>query len=123
MTTQGHWQALLKLAGNPEWSSRFPLDWLEFHCTREKVEEFRELIRPWLAEQEKIPITEAAQKLGLAMVPVNTAADVPLNQQFIHRGFFQQVDGVAYPTVPYKLSATPVRITAPAPALNDMGGA
>ena len=121
MTTRGHWQALLKLAGEPEWSSRFPPDWLEFHCTRDKVEEFRELIRPWISMQEKIPITEAAQQLGLAMVPVNTAADVPLNPQFIHRGFFQRVDGAAYPTVPYKLSATPVRITAPAPALNDMG--
>ena len=33
-----------------------------------------------------------AQKAGIAMVPVNTAADLPEHEQFIHRGFFQQAE-------------------------------
>ncbi len=131
MTTQLHWQGLCTLMGDPAWAKEFPTDWLEFHCTRERVDDFREKIRPWIASQEKLPITEAAQKLGLAMVPVNTAADIPMNEQFVHRGFFQEVahpvfGSVAYPTVPYKLSASPVRIASPAPALGaydaELGG-
>ena len=47
------------------------------------------------------------------MVPINTAADLPKNEQFIHRGYFQQLEGLAYPTVPYRMSASPVRLTAP----------
>ena len=74
------------------------------------------------AKQEKISITEAAQKLGVAMVPVSTAADLPKHEQLAHRGFFQQAEhptfgAVSYPTVSYRMSASPVRITRPAPAL------
>ena len=131
MTTKIHWNGLCSLMGNPEWVNDFREDWLEFDCTRENVKKFRDLFRPWIAEQEKIPVTEAAQKAGVAMVPVNTAADLPRNEQFIHRGFFQTAEHptfgkVEYPTVPYKLSATPVRIASPAPALgannSEVGG-
>lgn len=122
MTTKGHWSALLELMGQPDWASEFPEDWLEFHCTRDKVEQFRALFRPWIALQEKLPITEKAQKMGIAMVPVNTAADIPRHEQFIHRGFYQEVAGLAYPTVPYRLSASPVRIVSPAPALGANQG-
>ena len=83
------------------------------------MEEFRALFRPWIAEQEKLAITEAAQKAGLAMVPINTAADLPKNEQFIHRGFFQEVAGLAYPGLPFKMSASPPRISAPAPMLGE----
>jgi crotonobetainyl-CoA:carnitine CoA-transferase CaiB-like acyl-CoA transferase len=117
MTTKAHWKALGELMGNPAWVAEFEPDWLEFHCTRERVEQFRAHFRPWIAGQEKLAITEAAQKAGLAMVPINTAADLPRNEQFIHRGFFQELEGLAYPTVPYRMSATPVKLTSPAPAL------
>ncbi len=117
MTTKAHWQALSALMGDPAWVADFEPDWLEFYCTRERVEQFRAHFRPWIAAQAKLAITEAAQKAGLAMVPINTAADLPRNEQFIHRGFFQELDGLAYPTVPYRMSASPVRLTSPAPAL------
>ena len=56
------------------------------------------------------------------MVPINTAADLPHNDQFIHRGFFQPghhptFGPVLYPGVPYRLSATPAHVVHPAPAL------
>jgi len=127
MTTTTHWNGLCGLMGNPDWAREFREDWLEFDCTKENVRKFRAGFRPWIAQQEKIPITEAAQKAGVAMVPVNTAADLPKNEQFIARGFFQEGDHpafgrVAYPTVPYKLSRTPVRIASPAPALGADSG-
>lgn len=122
MTTKAHWNALCQLMGNPAWTQDLREDWLEFDCTKPNVALFREHFSAWIAQQDKLPITEAAQKAGVAMVPVNTAADLPKNEQFIHRGFFQPgqhpVFGeVLYPTAPYKMSATPVRIASPAPAL------
>ena len=117
MTTKVHWLGLCELMGNPDWTREFQDDWLEFHCTRDRVEHFRALFRPWIATQEKLPVTAAAQKLGIAMVPVNTAADIPRHEQFIHRGFYQEVAGLAYPTAAYRMSASPVRIVSPAPAL------
>ncbi|MCX7864079.1 MAG: CoA transferase, partial [Novosphingobium sp.] len=88
MTTEAHWSGLCQLMGNPDWAKAFRKDWLEFDCTPENVRKFREAFRPWIAEQDKIAITEAAQKAGVPMVPVNTAADLPRNEQFIARGFF-----------------------------------
>ena len=122
MTTKHHWKSLCELMGNPQWAAAFRDDWLEFDCTAPNVATFRKNFAPWIARQEKLPITEAAQKAGVAMVPVNTAADLPRHQQFIHRGFFQQAEHpafgtVAYPTACYRMSATPVRIATPAPVL------
>lgn len=122
MTTRHHWKALRELMGSPAWTVDFREDWLEFDCTPANVAKFRENFARWIAAQEKLPITEAAQKAGVAMVPVNTAADLPRHEQFIHRGFFQQAEHpvfgtVAYPGASYRMSATPVRVRNPAPAL------
>ena len=122
MTTQAHWKALCALMGDPAWVAEFEPDWLEFHCTQLRVDQFRMHFRPWIAAQEKLVITEEAQKAGLAMVPINTAADLPRNEQLIHRGFFQQLGGLSYPTVPYRMSASPVRIRSAAPALGAHDG-
>ena len=121
MTTRAHWMGLRALMGDPAWARAFREDWLEFDCTPDNVATFRAHFADWIALQDKHPITEAAQKAGVAMVPVNTAADLPLNPQFIHRGFFQQAEHpvfgpVSYPTAPYRLSATPVQIARHAPA-------
>jgi crotonobetainyl-CoA:carnitine CoA-transferase CaiB-like acyl-CoA transferase len=124
MTTKVHWKGLCEIMDNPDWVNEFREDWLEFDCTRDNVKKFRDLFRPWIARQEKVPVAEAAQKAGVAMVPVNTAEDVPQNEQFVFRGFFQEHEHptfgtVSYPTVPYRMSATPVAITSPAPALGQ----
>jgi crotonobetainyl-CoA:carnitine CoA-transferase CaiB-like acyl-CoA transferase len=131
MTTKVHWLGLCGLMSNPDWTTTFREDWLEFDCTKDNVARFRDHFTAWIAEQEKLPITEAAQKAGVAMVPVNTAVDLPRHEQFIHRGFFQEAEHpafgtVTYPTAGYKMSATPVRVVTPAPTLgadNEVLGA
>jgi len=127
MTSKAHWKGLLELMEYPAWAMEFPEDWLEFHCTPDKVALFRKHFAIWAAGQTKHAVSEAGQKLGVAIVPVNSAADLPGNEQFVHRGFFQTlahpVLGEAlYPTVCYKLSATPVRLVSPAPALGQHSG-
>lgn len=123
MTTKAHWKALGELMGNPEWIADFREDWLEFDCTKDNVARFRAHFTGWIAQQDKMAITEAAQKAGVAMVPVNTAADLPQNEQLVHRGFFQKAahpvfGDVLYPTAAYRMSASPVKIGGPAPALD-----
>lgn len=123
MTTEEHWKGLCALMGDPAWADELRDDWLEFDCTPPNVALFRERFSAWIARQDKHPITEAAQKAGVAMVPVHTAEDLPCHEQFAHRGFFQQAvhpifGEVSYPTAAYRMSATPVSIKAPAPRLD-----
>ncbi|MPS69075.1 MAG: CoA transferase [Novosphingobium sp.] len=122
MTSRAHWKGLCALMGDPDWTQELREDWLEFDCTAPNVAKFREHFTGWIARQDKHPITEAAQKAGVAMVPVQTANDLPRHEQFVHRGFFQQAvhpafGDVSYPTAAYRMSATPVSVKAAAPCL------
>jgi crotonobetainyl-CoA:carnitine CoA-transferase CaiB-like acyl-CoA transferase len=118
MLTRAHWQGLRRMMGNPGWTEAFPEDWLEFHCTPERVASFREQFRPWIARQPRGDVSLAAQALGVPLVPVNTAADLLDNEQYRHRGYFQSLGGMTYPTAAYCMTATPVRLTRAAPALD-----
>jgi crotonobetainyl-CoA:carnitine CoA-transferase CaiB-like acyl-CoA transferase len=123
MTSGAHWKGLCELVGEP-WVEAFPPDWLEFHCTKERVTDFRTNFRRWIADKEKDVIAEQAQRLGVTIVPVNSAADLHHNPQFAHRGYFQKLDDpvlgeALYPTVPYKFSRTPVTLRTAAPALGQ----
>lgn len=122
MTTQQHWKALCSLMGNPDWAASLRDNWLEFDCTPDNVTFFREAFSQWIASQSKRAISNAAQEAGLPIVPVQTAADLPNHEQFIHRGFFQagehpEIGAVTYPGACYRMSATPARVHSPAPAL------
>ncbi|HUL98090.1 MAG TPA: CoA transferase, partial [Mycobacterium sp.] len=69
-------------------------------------------------------VSERAQKLSVPLVPVNDAAALQRSEQYQHRGFFQDVTHpvlgtAAYPTVPYKLSASPAQIRSAAPILGQ----
>lgn len=117
MTTQAHWKGLSQLMDAPEWLLDFPPDWLEFHCTPDRVARFREHFADWVAVQPRNALSDKAQRLGVPLVPVNRPGDLPRHDQFLHRGFFQRLGDRVYPTVPYRMSASPTRISTPAPAL------
>ena len=102
----------------PEWTAEFPEDWLEFHCTPDRVAVFREHFRKWVAGEERNDVSLRAQKLGVPLVPVNDAADLSANEQYRHRGFYQQIDGTDYPGVPYRMTASPAQIGRAAPTLD-----
>lgn len=124
MTSGSHWAGLKKLLGHPGWLDAFDDDWLEFSVTDDKVAAFRRGFADWVRHRDKDTAARAAQQLGVPLVPVNDAADLHNSAQYRHRGFFQPLThpvlGAAeYPTVPYLLSASPARITCPAPALGQ----
>lgn len=124
MSAPSHWEALRKLLGHPDWMNTFPDRWMELECTAERVATCRHHIAEWLKTQEKENASAEAQKLGLTLVPVNNARDLKASPQYVFRGYFADVSHpvlgqASYPTVPYKLCATPAKIVAPAPALGQ----
>lgn len=117
-----HWKGLAEVLGHPDWMKPYPERWLEKECTAERNAETRHHLGAWLKTQNKDEAAAIAQKHGVSVVPVNTAKDVLASPQFAHRQFFVEVDHPAlgralYPATPYKMSATPAKIAAPAPLL------
>lgn len=124
MSAPGHWQALHKLLGEPEWMAEFPEHWLERECTPDRVATVRQHLVAWLQGQDKHEVAEAAQKLGLILVPVNNPEDLQASPQYQFRGFFQTLEhpllgAVSYPTVPYRMAGTPATLTSAAPLLGQ----
>ncbi|WP_082954886.1 CoA transferase [Mycobacterium sp. E735] len=124
MTSRAHWLGLKELMGQPGWLAAFEDDWLEFFVTAEKVAAFHRGFAAWIRDLAKDDASDRAQRLGVPLVPVNDAANLHDSPQYRHRGFFQWVrhpvlGDAAYPTVPYALSASPARITDPAPTLGQ----
>lgn len=122
MTSRAHWTALKEFMGRPGWLDEFADDWLEFSVTPEKVAAFRGGFASWIRGQARVEAAERAQRLGVPLVPVNDAADLHGSPQYRHRGYFTGIahpaaGGVRYPTVPYRLSASPAVLRTPAPAL------
>jgi crotonobetainyl-CoA:carnitine CoA-transferase CaiB-like acyl-CoA transferase len=124
MTSRNHWVGLKKLMRQPEWLDAFDDDWLEFSVTPDKVATFQRGFAAWVAGLTKDAAAEEAQRLGVPLVPVKSAADLKNSPQYRHRGFFHDVTHpvlgtAAYPGVPYLMSASPARITSAAPALGQ----
>ena len=124
ITEPAHWNGLYKMMGEPEWMLDFPERWLELHLTQERIERCRTNIARWMKDQSRVEVAERAQKLGVALVPVNTVKDVLESAQMQHRRYFAELEHPAlgrkrYPTVPYRLSATPARLETHAPLMGQ----
>jgi len=124
MTSRSHWLALEELLEHACWLDDFEDDWLEFSVTRDKVATFKQLFAEWISDRPREATAEAAQRLGLPLVPVNMADDLLRSPQYQHRGFFTDVahpvlGTAAYPGPPYLLTASPAQITSAAPRLGE----
>ncbi|VWX54200.1 CaiB/BaiF CoA-transferase family protein [Novosphingobium sp. 9U] len=122
LSTPGHWQALRTLMGDPEEVREFPANWLEVGLTPERIALCRKHLVSWLAGLDKDEAAAIAQENGITLVPVNDMGDLARSPQVQHRGYFQTVEHpeagpTLYPTVGYKLGASPAKIEAPAPKL------
>jgi crotonobetainyl-CoA:carnitine CoA-transferase CaiB-like acyl-CoA transferase len=124
MSEPGHWTGMWTLMGEPKWMLDYPERWLELHLTQERIDRCRAEIAQWMKDQNKSEVATRAQKLGVPLVPVNTMEDIFHSSQIQFRRFFTQVEHsvlgkLHHPTVPYRLSATPAQIEAPAPLLGQ----
>ena len=124
MSEPGHWNGMWTLMGEPAWMREYPERWLELHLTPERIDRCRAEIARWMKDQDKAEVASRAQKLGVPLVPVNTMEDVFHSSQMRFRKFFTEIEHptlgtLHYPTVPYRLGATPARIDRPAPLLGQ----
>jgi crotonobetainyl-CoA:carnitine CoA-transferase CaiB-like acyl-CoA transferase len=124
MSEPGHWTGMWTLMGEPQWMRDFPERWLELHLSKERIDRSRAEIAQWMKEQSKSEVTTRAQKLGVPLVPVNTMEDIFQSPQMLFRKFFTKIEhptlgALHYPTVPYRLSATPASVETPAPLLGQ----
>ncbi|MCX2929169.1 CoA transferase [Mycobacterium sp. CVI_P3] len=124
MTSRSHWLALEEFLGHADWLDAFDDDWLEFSVTPEKVASFKRHFAEWMSTRPREATAEAAQRLNLPLVPVNSASDLLHSPQYRYRGFFTDVTHpvlgtAAYPGPPYLLTASPAQITSPAPRLGE----
>jgi crotonobetainyl-CoA:carnitine CoA-transferase CaiB-like acyl-CoA transferase len=124
LSEPGHWKGMSTLMGDPDWMREYPERWLELHVTPERIDRCRAEIARWMKDQNKSDVASRAQKLGVPLVSVNTMEDVFRSSQMEHRKFFTRIEHPSlgtlhYPTVPYRLSATPARIDKPAPLLGQ----
>jgi crotonobetainyl-CoA:carnitine CoA-transferase CaiB-like acyl-CoA transferase len=125
LSTPSHWQALRRLMGEPEDLRGLPDDWLEKGLTPERIALCREYLVMWLAGLDKDQAAAIAQENGITLVPVNDMSDLAKSPQVQHRGYFQTVEHpeagqVLYPTVGYRLSASPAEVRTAAPRLASM---
>lgn len=60
------------------------------------------MVRDWCLTQPVETIVEAAQDLRIPVTPMATAADLLADRQLASRSYFQTVDGIRYPGMPYR---------------------
>ncbi len=117
-TAQG-WQNLLQwldeagaegaaVLGEPQWQDH------AFRRTDEAQATFREIFERFAAQRPKAEAYVEAQRRGIAMCPINSPDDLLANEHLIARGFFVEDGGRTVVGAPYRLSATPWALGAPA---------
>ena len=89
------------------------------------IAELNSLLAEWCGERTKAEVVTALGPIGFAVGAYAVPADLLRSPQLAARGFFQTVEhpvagSITLPGVPYKFSATPVRLR-PSPTLGDGG--
>ena len=115
------WDSLMRCMGNPAWADERYSTWADRHL---HGAEATRSIGKWVAQFRKNDLFEMLQANGVAVVPVTNAEDLARSAQLEQRGFFAEIEHPEagrqrYPTVPYRLSATPWQAERPAPLLGQ----
>jgi benzylsuccinate CoA-transferase BbsE subunit len=103
----------------PDWSDAAYLK------TEDAREEFGRLFIAWARQHTKAWLYSQGQKRGIPLAPVSTPADLLENPQLRARGHFVPFThpllkkAALMPGAPYVLSATPWRVSRPAPTLGQ----
>ena len=112
------WQALVKIMGNPEWA----LDpkYLQQAHRAEDDEKIMEGIIQWSKQHDKDEIYHIGQIEGCPIGPVLSTQEIFDSAQARAREYFMEIEhpcaGIqSYPSLPFKLSQTPSRVSRPAP--------
>lgn len=103
----------------PEWNR---LDYLK---SAESKRIFADVFGPWALGRSKVELYHEGQRRHIPIAPVSSPKDLLESRQLRSRDYFVEVahrlrsEPLLMPGAPYKLSATPWRISHPAPALGE----
>jgi crotonobetainyl-CoA:carnitine CoA-transferase CaiB-like acyl-CoA transferase len=94
------------------------------HGRKANEDDLEGLVCAWTATQDRFAAAEVLQRAGVPAFPCMTAADLHEDRHIRERDFFvrlehPEVGARAHPGVPWKLSATPMRVQQPAPLLGE----
>lgn len=117
------WIRFLSLMGTPEWTKE-PRYRDRRAMGMEYPEEVDNLLAPWLMQHTKAELFAMCLKERVPLAPVNTIPELVDNAHLKARDYFVKVEredtgSLTYPGAPYKFSATPWRISRPAPRLGE----
>jgi crotonobetainyl-CoA:carnitine CoA-transferase CaiB-like acyl-CoA transferase len=117
-----HWRAMVELMGHPEWASG--PEWDSMFYRAQHLFEIAPQLQDWVSKQEKEDLYHHGAKKGIPIGSISTVKDVMNSRQYAARGYFVEVEHqkagkYRYAGWPYQMSATPARVTRPAPLLGQ----
>ena len=120
--TDADWQSLVEALGHPKWASDPAYQTVAGRWERRDA--IDGALGEWTATRTAWEVTNQLQAHRVAAFPVQNVQDEYFDPHFQERGVFVHVDHpivgtLALPSLAWRLSATPGRITGPAPTLGQ----
>ena len=120
-----HFRAMRELMGWPAWAAWDEWDDRQYRLNH--LMDIAPMMETWMRRQKKEDIHHRAAGKRIPIGPFNSARDVMESPQYRARKYFIEVDHPAsgrhwYAGWPYRLSASPARVSRPAPLLGQHNG-
>ena len=117
-----HFRFLRQLMGNPPWANSD--EWDDRGYRTNHLMDIAPMINAWMGKQKKNDIYHQVAQKGIPIGAVNSAKDVMESPQYAARHYFVEVDHPEagkqrYAGWPYRMTASPPRVTRPAPLLGQ----
>jgi len=117
-----HFNAVRDLMGNPDWAQGN--EWLDRGYRTHHLMDIAPMMEDWMRKQKKNEVYHKAAKMRIPLGPIYTAKDVMENAQYASRKYFVDVTHPEAGTYPYagwcyKMTASPPRVSRPAPLLGQ----
>jgi crotonobetainyl-CoA:carnitine CoA-transferase CaiB-like acyl-CoA transferase len=117
-----HFRILREMMGNPPWMAGDR--WLNMAYRHHHLMDIAPLMDAWMEKQKKKEVSEKLAGQGVPIGPVNTMKDVMNSEQYAFRHYFTEVEHseagkYKYAGWPYRMTASPPRVSRPAPLLGQ----
>lgn len=117
-----HFRAMRELMGWPKWAEGD--EWDDMGYRRHHLMDIAPMMEDWMRRQKKNDIHHKAANKGIPIGPINTAKDVMESPQNAAREYFVEVEHPEagthrYAGWPYRMTASPPRVSRPAPLLGQ----
>ena len=117
-----HFELFRELMGNPSWCAGD--EWKDMAYRSHHLMDIAPRVDAWALEQKRDDLYHRAARLGIPVGPIHDAADVMGYRQYLARDYFVEVDHPRagkrrYAGWPYRMGASPPRVSRPAPLLGE----